>query len=390
MHPLYEAIMNKTVRVELRAAGDDAQGADPKARVAPVVLPPSCLKTVGFGADEGMLPYSARSFMGYRLLTEYFSFPDKFLFFDVSGVDGAARAGFGQEVEISIFLNNLTPPRSTVDASTFKLGCAPIVNLFSNIAEPILLTHQQNEYHVIADIHRQLGTEVYSIDTVTAGDLTTRQFHRFQPFYSFRHSPEDAPNETFWYATRRASHRAEDSGTEVYVTLVDLGFNPNVPAGQTVVIHTTCTNRDLPARLPFGGREGELEIEGAAPLSRVRCLKKPTETLRPPMRRGAHWRLISHLSLNHLSLVEGDSALESLREILMLYDFTDLPATRKQIADSKSEPTVVRRIGSRIGTGCAKPETNIEFDEDQYVGSGVFRLLRCWAFSCALCVGEFV
>jgi len=220
-----------------------------------------------------------------------------------------------------------------------------------------------------------MGTEVYSIDSVTAGDLTTRQFHRFQPFYSFRHSPEDAGNETFWYATRRASHRAEDPGTEVFVTLVDLGFNPNVPAGQTVVIHTTCTNRDLPARLPFGGREGELEIEGAAPLSRVRCLRKPTETMRPPMRRGAHWRLISHLSLNHLSLVEGDSALESLREILLLYDFTDLPATRKQIAgiNKVESRRVVRHIGSRIGTGFVRGiETSIEFDEDQYVGSGVF------------------
>jgi len=234
VHLLYEAILNKAVRVELRSARGDAQEAGAKVGISPVVLPPSCLKPVGFGADEGLLPYSARSFMGYRLLTEYFSFPDKFLFFDVTGVDGAARAGFGQEVEISIFLSNLTPPRATVDAATFELGGAPIVNLFGNIAEPILLNHQQNEYRVTPDIHRQMGTEIYSIDSVTAGDLTTRQFHRFQPFYSFRHSPEDAGNETFWYATRRASHRAEDPGTEVYVTLVDLGFNPNVPAGQTV------------------------------------------------------------------------------------------------------------------------------------------------------------
>ena len=380
VYPLYEAILNKAVRVELRALKDDGEGADSKtkrspSKDSPIVLQPSCLKPVGFGADEGMLPYSARSFMGYRLLTEYFSFPEKFLFFDVSGVDAAARAGFGQGLELSIYLADLIPPRSTVDASTFKLGCAPIVNLFGNIAEPILLTHQQNEYHVIPDIHRQMGTEIYSIDSVTAGDLTTRQFNRFQPFYSFRHRPEDGKNETFWYATRRASHKADDPGTEAYLTLVDLGFNPNVPAGQTVVIHTTCTNRDLPARLPFGGREGELEIEGAAPLSRVRCLKKPTDTLRPPMRRGAQWRLISHLSLNHLSLVEGDSALESLREILLLYDFADLPATRKQIAgiNKVESRRVVRHIGSRIGSGFVRGiETSIEFDEDQYVGSGVF------------------
>jgi type VI secretion system protein ImpG len=375
VYPLYEAILSKAVRVELRPGSEEGQSADTQTKVSPIVLQPSCLKPVGFGVDEGMLPYSARSFMGYRLLTEYFSFPEKFLFFDVTGVDAAARAGFGQRIEILIYLKDLSPPRSTVDSGTFKLGCTPIVNLFGKIAEPILLTHQQNEYHVIPDIHRPMGTEIYSIETVTAGDLTTKQFHRFQPFYSFRHTPENVRNETFWYATRRSSNRADDPGTEAYLTLVDLGFNPNVPAGQTVIIHTTCTNRDLPGKLPFGGREGELEIEGAAPLSRVRCLKKPTDTVRPPMRRGAQWRLISHLSLNHLSLVEGDNALESLREILLLYDFSDSSATRKQIAgiNKVESRRVVRHIGSRIGAGFVRGiETSIEFDEDQFVGSGVF------------------
>jgi type VI secretion system protein ImpG len=374
VYPLYEAILSKAVRVELRPSEDGA-GAQTKARPSPIVLTPSCLKSVGFGVDEGMLPYSARSFVGYRLLTEYFSFPEKFLFFDIAGVDRAASAGFGHTIEILIVLAGLTPPRSSVDVDTFKLGCTPIVNLFDKIAEPILLTQQQSEYRVIPDIHRQMGTEIYSIDTVTSGDLTTRQFQRFEPFYSFRHRPEEQRNKTFWYPTRRASTRADDLGTEMYLTLVDLGFNPNVPAGQTVIVHATCTNRDLPVKLPFGGREGELEIEEAAPLSRVRCLKKPTETLRPPMRRGAQWRLISHLSLNHLSLVEGADALESLREILMLYDFADSAATRKQIMGITSVDSrrVVRRMGHRIGAGFVRGiETSIEFDEEQYVGGGVF------------------
>ena len=177
--------------------------------------------------------------------------------------------------------------------------------------------------------------------------------------------------------TRRSSQRQDDEGTEVYLSLVDLNFSASVPAVETITCHVTCTNRDLPARLPFGGREGDFEVENAGPLARVRCLRKPTETLRPPMRRGAHWRLISHLSLNHLSIVEGqkNGEPEALREILMLYDFMDSSATRKIISglSSINSRRVVRQTGSRIGTGFVRGiETTVEFDEDQYVGSGVF------------------
>ena len=374
---IYELIFNHVSRIEL--IGEATEDGKPTGRRVNISLPGSSLVQVGFGPDEGMLPYTPRSFIGYRLLTEYFSFPDKFLFFDLNGISKAANAGLGPELEILIHLNDVVPPKSTVDASNFKLGCAPIVNLFTKIAEPLSLTHRQHEYQVIPDVHSRMGTEVYSIDSITAGDLTTKQFRKFEPFYSYSHARQENEDETFWYASRRASSRAEDSGTEVFLTLVDLGFNPSALSDQTVIIHVTCTNRDLPSKLPFGGREGELEIEGAAPLSRVRCLKKPSPTLRLPMRRGAQWRLISHLSLNHLSLVEGENALDSLKEILSLYDFSDSSATRKQIRGitGVSSRRVVRQVGQRIGAGFVRGlETRVEFDEENFVGSGIF-LFAC-------------
>jgi type VI secretion system protein ImpG len=376
VYPIYEMLFNNTTRVELRAP---IVGTGNSRRLSPptVILPPSSLKAVGFESDEGMLPYTARSFLGYRLLTEYFAFPEKFLFFEVTGLDQAARAGVGERFEVVIHVRDVSPPHAAVSAGTFQLGCSPIVNLFNKIAEPIQLTQKQNEYHVIPDVHRQMATEVYSIDSVITADPYLQEARHFRPFYSFRHPYDEDYDRTFWYATRRASNRPDDPGTEVYVSLVDLGFNPHLPAVETITLHTTCTNRDLPGRLPFGGREGDFEVETGAPLSHVRCLKKPTDTVRPPLRRAAQWRLISHLSLNHLSLVEGgiEDASEALREILLLYDFMDTAATRKQIAGvrSVSSRRVVRQTGSRIGSGFLRGlQTTIEFDEDQYVGSGVF------------------
>lgn len=377
VYPLYEMIFNNAAGVELRPAPGKKRNGESLRMPSPLALPPAALKTVGFAGEEGMLPYTARSFTGYRLLTEYFAFSEKFLFFDVAGLDRAAREGFGEEFEILIHLRDIAPPPSAVDRNTFQLGCAPIINLFQKIAEPIHLTHLQNEYRVVPDIHRQMATEVYALDSVTTTDPYLQQSRQFQPFYSLRHTYDQEQDRTFWYATRRASQRGDDPGTEVYLSLVDVGFNPNVPAVETMTVHATCTNRDLPAKLPFGDREGDFEVESAVPLSRVRSLKKPTATLRPPLRHAAHWRLISHLSLNHLSIVGGESEAspEALREILLLYDFMNSSATRKQIAgvSGVTSRRVVRQTGSRIGSGFVRGmETTIEFDEEQYVGSGLF------------------
>ena len=382
VYTLYEIIFNHATRVELRATGGGVRRAGATGRRSQPVsltLPASSIKAVGFESDEGMLPFTARSFPGYKLLTEYFTFPEKFLFFDVTGLHEAALTGnFGAEFDILIYVEDVQPPRFTVDAGTFQLGCAPVANLFTKIAEPINLTAEQNEYRVIPDVHRQMATEVYSVDAVTTTDPYLKQSREFQPFYSLKHSEGRGEDRTYWYANRRASQREDDDGTEVYLSLVDLGFNPHVPAVETVTVHTTSTNRDLPGKLPFGGSEGDFEVEGTGPLSRVRALRKPTATIRPPLRRAAHWRLISHLSLNHLSIVEsareGDAA-EALREILLLYDFMDSSATRKQVLGISrvSSRRVVRQTGSRIGTGFVRGiETTIDFDEDEYVGSGVY------------------
>jgi type VI secretion system protein ImpG len=384
VYPLYEMMFSHATGVELRPS---APRRTAKLRPAnsqtatPIELPPSALKPVGFAADEDLLPYTARSFVGYRLLTEYFAFPEKFLFFDVTGLDETARRkGFGEHFDILIHLRDVAPPNATVDSETFQLGCTPAVNLFYKLAEPIRMTGRQHEYHVIPDVRRQMATEIYSVEAVSATQPQQQTSRQFQPFYSLRHAYDREVERTFWYATRRPSQRAEDPGTEVFISLVDLDFNPHVPAEDVINVETTCTNRDLPGRLPFGGREGDLEIERAVPISRVRCLTKPTVTLRQPLKRAAQWRLISHLSLNHLSLVSGDDGTpDALQEILFLYDLRDSAATRKQIAgiNRVASRSAVARTGARIGAGFVRGiETTIDFDEEQYVGSGVF-LFAC-------------
>ena len=339
-------------------------------------MPPDAIKQVGFADGEAMLPYTKRSFPGYRLLSEYFAFPHKFLFFDITGIDRAISAKFGSHFDILIHLKDVTPPLAPITDDTFRMGCSPIINLFSRTADPIHLSQKKYEYHVIPDVHRQTTTEVYSIDEVVTTDPRTNTSREFSPFYSMKHSYGEQMEKSFWYAVRRASQRPDDEGTEIYLSMVDMNFNPRTPAAEVITVKTTCTNRDLPSRLPFGGKSDDFEVEGAALLSKVRCLTKPTETIRPPMRRALQWRLISHLNLNHLSIVESENGTpEALQEILELYNFNDSTVTRQQILGITGIESrkVIRRIGEHIGAGFVRGlETTLSFDEAQYVGSGMF------------------
>lgn len=374
VHTLYEFLFLNALRVGVRAlpaAGGAAQA----------ILPAGSLQQVGFTTSDGTLPYSDRSFLGYRLLQEYFTFPEKFFFVDLKGFERLPKAGFGGAFEILIYLrqpeqaHRLIGLEQSVDAATFQLGCAPMVNLFERIAEPIRVTQTKSEYLVIPDQHQQLSTEVYSVDRVVSANYLD-ELQTYEPFYSLRHGTPEEAHRHFWYTHRRPSFRKNDRGTDVYISLVDLDFNPAAPPVDMLSLRVTCTNRDQASRLKLSAEFGELEPEGAA-LVRARCLRKPTPTVRPPARRGLEWRLISHLSLNHLSIV--DKGREALQEILRLYDFSDDPAVRKQIAgiSGVSSRSCVSRVTSSTGvTFCRGTDVTLEFDEEQYVGAGVF-LLAC-------------
>jgi len=138
-------------------------------------------------------------------------------------------------------------------------------------------------------------------------------------------------------------------------------------------VRCTCTNRDLPSRLPFGNDAGDFELEGVSAVRKVIALHKPTTPMRPSTDKGAFWRLISHMSLNYLSVVE--EGKEALQEILRIYNFNRSAYLEKQIAgiaELKSSRHFAR-VDSEMGIGFVRgTRVEIEFDEEQYVGGGVY------------------
>ena len=369
IHSLYELLLNNCSAVLLR--DPDQPGAPP------LRLSASSIRAMGFGEGEAMLDYPRRSFSGYRLLQEYFAFPEKFFFLELNGLDQLAVREFGSRVEIIFLLSRYEREERSqtleqaMAAETFRLNCSPVINLFPLTAEPIRLDQTRYEYPVTPDLRRPNAYEIFSVDQVLSSNPTSQEIVYFEPLYSSRRANAEA-GKAFWQIHRRASTRKNDEGTEVYLSLSDLTGRSARPGVEAVTVKCTCTNRDLISRLPIIQENSELEMEGAAAVKRIVCLRTPSPTLRPPLGKGQLWRLVSHLSLNYLSLVESKDALQ---EILRLYNFSGVLQAERQISGllSVSSRRQFARLVSEHGINFARGiKVEMELDEAQFADGGVF------------------
>ncbi len=370
---VYELLFSRLNRIQVRDL-------TPGSKLPPVTLPASALEAVGFGANEGMVSYPSASFAGHRLLMEYFAFPEKFFFIDLGGLQAVSQAGFKEAIEVIFLISEIEgsgrQQRLELELSkkTFKLGCAPVVNLFQQVAEPIQLNLRRAEYPLIPDVRRPYSVEVFSVDEVAGINSANQKITTYEPFYSLRHSARREDRSCYWLARRRPSNRPNDDGTDISLSLLDLNLTNADPDATVLSVKTTCTNRDLPARLPFGNQDSDFELEGGgAPMRRIVALRKPTSPVRPPMGKSVLWRLVSHLALNYLSLVQ--EGKDSLQEILRLYDVGRTAYSQnviQSILNVRCGPHFARLVSEQGVSFARGLRIEMELDEDQFTGGGAF------------------
>ena len=368
---LYELLDHNCVRIVVR---------DPdQPQLEPVVLPGSALQAVGFDDDQLMLPSPRPSFVAYGLLQEYFAFPEKYLFFDLTQLERVRGRGFSARMEL-LFL--VTPFQREerraslshgLSAESIRLGCTPIVNLFERTAEPILMTQRRPEYLLIPDARQRTTTGIYSVDRVTGTGPGLPEPVPYLPFHAFRHaSGGDAP-QLIWNAHRRSRNWRTDEGTDVFLSFMDRSTRTAHPDEDIVSARVTCHNGDLPSRLSFGTAGTEFDLAEGGPIEKVVVLSQPTPAIEPPLGKPKLWRLLSQLSLNYGSLVDGGA--KGLQEVLRLHNSGDAAAAEAQIRGvTKVEGAPCHSpIRTEQGLAFARgKQINIEFDEEEFAGSGVY------------------
>lgn len=307
---IHELLCNHTLGIALARHSGDLQ---------PQILPARHLRPLGFEQNEALLPYPTPSFEGYRLLTEFFALPQKFLFVELSGLESWQE----DELDIFVYLNQANPKlERTVSVRDFALHAAPVVNLFRQACEPVTVDGTRSEYRLLADSRRQRTREIYSVERVT---LTTTKGarHISQPFFGRSYRNDGAT--TYWQVIRRFDE--EDGTSDTDIAFVDREKRYASPVDTVASVDALCLNRSLPEQLPFGGGHPHLQLaSGHEAVASLQALMPPTPSVRMNDREGRNWRLISHLLLNHLSLTDGNGG--ALKDILALYSFRDSPETR--------------------------------------------------------------
>lgn len=316
-----------------------------------VCLPSNSLQHVGFEPEEGLIPESFHpgASLGHRLLQEYFCFPQKFMFFDLKNLDLLPQNQKKIDLYLSLALDSTLKPED-LSPKSFLLGCTPIINLFKKISEPLKLDQQTTEYRIVADQRNENTTEIHSILKVNAALKDTAEPKVYHPYFGFNSLSPEKEETAFWHSTRRRAQNPNPSGTDVYLSFIDFDFNPTLPFEEVVYAHLACTNRTLATQIPQGGL---LSAEISTPASQIYCLERPTPPIYPPLEGKTQWYLITSLALSHLSLSNHPHALQSLKEIIQLYDHMIKAEERPEI-DSleymKIDP-IVRRIGKDAWRG---------------------------------------
>jgi type VI secretion system protein ImpG len=378
---VYEQLIGNVIASALRAPTGQEAAYD--------VIAAPATRAIGFEDSEGLLPYGARSFQGYRLLQEYFAFPSRFLFVELLGLQSGVRRCKGSELEIVLFLDRHDPSlEGTVSASHFALHCAPAVNLFPRRADRVHLTEADNEYHVVPDRTRPMDFEVYSISEVMGYGDTADATQEFRPlYYVGDQTPADATRAYYTIhrqprklSARQQAHGARSSyvGSEISLSLVDGAEGPFRSSLKQLGVNTLCTNRDLPLHMPVGQGRTDFSLESGAPVESIRCVAGPTRPQASVAQGDVSWRLISHLALNYLSLTDAEGqGANALRQMLSLYADTGELSIRKQIEGVRSvtaTPIVRRMSGAGPMTFGRGIEVAVTCDETAFQGTGVFLL----------------
>lgn len=337
-------------RLRIHLAGSAVTSATLYDLLAAHSIGPLSPEPLGFGADERLLPEEGGVDPVYSLLPEYFTCPEKFLFFDLPLPNRPDRANATTHLDVIIPFDREPAHQLSLQAGDIALGCVPVINLFPRTSEPLRPDGTRSEYLLLADAHRRHSTEIHRVCQVRAGQ--TNQATVIPPYFSTGHG--DAAESLYWHARRvprpgngSDKQSGSQAGSDILLTLTDSQFdraNPAHGGSMSLSAQLLCTNGELAASLPAGCPLG---FETPGPVAHVKLLRQPRRSSDAPLGGSTRWRLVSQLSLNHLSLSEGPQALAALREMLTLHDLGANPAVQQQI--SGIQAIDCERITSHVG-----------------------------------------
>ncbi len=327
------------------------------------------VRWLGFERDEALLPYSDVTHQGYRLLQEYFAFPEKFLFFDLESLP---EMNAGKTLDLLFLLDAPIEDPPFLQPEDLQLNCVPLVNLFPKITDPIRLDHTREEYLLVPDERQYRTCEVHTVEDVFATGPDSR-VRRLQPLYGQVLEPGgDEQDRLFWTSRRERSQVRSIPGTELYLAVHDLALDRDSPLDESLHARTLCTNRSLLEGLRL---DTVIRLEGSGLVSEFKPVTRPTRHQSPELQGRASWRLVSLLGVNYLSLCDDEAGLGAFKQILRLHA-GEADATRaaqiRSIDTLKSARSVARIREDAWRGFCYGYDIEMRVDEVEFQGRSIW------------------
>lgn len=324
----------------------------------PVELFKASVRPAGFTPAELLLPFPGNSYTGFRLLQEYFAFPAKFMFVDVADLDGLAALGPVTSFEMNFELTRLPEDMPPVSAANVLLHCTPAINLFAHEADPVRLDQTRTEYKVRPSGDNSQHYEIFTIDKLSGVVKGIGKSREYRPLFKFTRPPG---GEVLFYRSRLQPAVADD-GNDVFITPLAPEATGVMPDIEVLSLELTCTNRQLPTKLKPG--DVNASTSASPTFARFKNITKPTNAVPPPLGGDLHWRLLSHLALNYLSLID----LDTLRVMLGLYNFrarVDRQAENAQHLLLEGIKRIAAKPATRLVDGHPVRGLSVELDLDE-------------------------
>jgi len=361
---LYAAMTNAPLAVNLCVPGY------PKERPgAPQVHEGLHLAPAGFAAAQRLWPKADNAFGGYQLLLEYFTFPEKFMFVDVLGLRSSAIPADAAYVDIEVVLATGLPVDIPFSEKNVRLFCTPIINLFTQEAEPVSVTHLETEYQVRANGPGGTDVDVYAVENVSGRSGPAGDRFDYAPFAAFRHRGgmlrHELPERYFHTRMRRGPSGRCDT----YLVLGGHAWErERTLLEERLSVTVTCTNGLLP-RQGLGEARIRHMGHGFMHVDAVRNLTAPTMPVYPPTGERYQWRVLSHLAPNYVSLLDA----ERLRGSLALYDWTEGALNKRRI---EAITHVTHRLLQKMVKGGLQRGVEIEVtvSSERFSGDGDLQL----------------
>lgn len=298
----------------------------------------SAISSVGFEKNNAVVTNDLCLAPIHILLQDYFFFPQKFHFLDINlPVDFFANANTAFNIEIVFNRMHLTHVLEklvkTIDNKFFRLNCTPAVNIFSQRAEPIVISESTAEYPIIVDHRERHSISVWSINDVylqrKQGEVVTTM--PMQPLLGVDYSRKEDSCDILWQSFMRESNIGTEHQNSMFIAFSKKNRkSSNISTSDLISISLTCTNNNIPNFMVNGHLDGDFDSDLPIPALKIRALSKPTRLVTPPDKSEMRWRFVSLLTLNY-TLLSGHEGAQVLREQLKLYNWNDNPSITKMI-----------------------------------------------------------